>query len=75
MSSDKAGVFINIPKEYCKIKEDLGMTWAGIIKNGIESIERNKQYYKLVELIDKLSRENEKLTKLVRSGIHDEATT
>jgi len=67
----RVGIFINVPKEYCVTKEELGMTWAGIIKNGIDAIERNKQYYKLVELIDKLSRENEKLTKLVRSGVSD----
>jgi len=63
-----AGVFINIPKEHCEIKEQMGMTWAGIIKLGIDSIEKNKQYYKLVETIDKLARENESLRKFIKNA-------
>lgn len=73
------GVFMEIPKEHCEIKEQLGMKWAGIIKLGIESIEKNKKYYKLIETIDKLARENEQLRKFIKNGakngeIYEEST-
>lgn len=62
------GVFIEIPKDYGQIKEDLGMTWAGIIKLGIESIEKNKQHSRMVDLIANQAKEIEILKRTIRTG-------
>jgi hypothetical protein len=70
-----APVFINVPKEQCHLKEELGMTWAGIIKLGLDSVEKNKQFYKMIELIDKQAREIETLKKFIRNGNAIESET
>lgn len=62
------GVFIEIPKNYGQTKEELGMTWAGIIKLGIEAVEKNKRLASLVDTLDKYAKENYKLKQLLKNG-------
>lgn len=59
---------INISDEIVNRKISSGISYAKLVQMGLESVERNERYFNMIELIDKQSKEIERLENFIKTN-------